>query len=59
MTTSIVIPNLIWNPANIGRGSVLDEVKLPFGRDAIASVACWIPNRVWNDGEVTGSLNHG
>jgi hypothetical protein len=28
----------------------LTQSSLPCGTDAIASVFCWIPNRVWNDG---------
>jgi hypothetical protein len=46
---SVVIPNLIWKPANYGRGSVLPQGKLAPPRTLPRPLSCWIPNRVWND----------
>jgi hypothetical protein len=44
-----VIPNLIWNPANHGRGSVLPQGRFDFVKDAVASDIGWMLNQVQHD----------
>jgi hypothetical protein len=41
----IVIPDLVWNPAAVGRVGVPNEVISALWQDANASVICWIPNQ--------------
>jgi hypothetical protein len=47
-----VIPNLIWKPANYGRGSVLPHGKLASPRTLPRPMSRWFSDQVRNDEEM-------